>query len=59
MVILSSGRMSPGIEMIVILNEAKDLTRSTAAIQVIWLLRAHRYKRFSRVTENGSPITEY
>jgi len=45
--------------MIVILNEAKDLNRSIAAIPVIWLLRAHSYKRFSRVTEHGSPITEY
>ncbi len=45
--------------MIVILNEARDLNRSIASIPVIWLLRAHRYKRFSRVTEHGSPITDH
>jgi hypothetical protein len=40
--------------MIVILSEAKDLNRAIGAIPVIWLFRAHRCKRFSRVTQHGS-----
>ena len=43
--------------MIVILNEARDLNRSIAAIPVIWLLRAHRYKRF--FTGHGTRITDH
>jgi len=36
---------------------AKDLNRSIAAIPMIWLLRAHRYKRF--FTGHGTRITDH